>query len=419
MGAPRQPRIALVTYSMHCGGMEAVLLRLGNYLHQHGCVVEVITTLEPGEWFGRWSELQIKADHVSGYNPSSLFGPLLHSRRVGSRLVDGKYDLVFLNHARHAQASIASLPENVVVIPILHNDANEIYAVGCGNRDAWNVVVGVSPKVAATARRRVPQRPVMQISSGVDLPNGTLWQSRRTFGKHIDLIFVGRLEHAQKGVLWLPDIYKACLDRGIDATLTIVGDGPDREELQRRLLDLGLQERTRHLTGLKPEQVYSVLVDAHIVLMPSLHEGLPIVLLEAQACGCVPIASRLPGITDVAVEDGETGMLVNPGDGAGFAKAVATLYADPSRWLQMSKAGHERVSQGFSVETMGRSYLQLANDALNGHYPLPRPRKYQRPLDFSVFSWRDFLPNRLRRLGGRGRTWLASFSAAERVTRSR
>jgi glycosyltransferase involved in cell wall biosynthesis len=393
--------------------MEAVLLRLGQYLRQQGCVVEVITTIERGEWFGRWSEVQIKADHVSGYNPSGLLTPLLHSRRVSSKLADGRYDIVFLNHARHAQASLASLPENVVVIPILHNDVDEIYDVGCGNPDAWNVVVGVSPKVAATARRRVPHRPVTQISSGVDLPNAALWQRRRTFGRSIDLIFVGRLEHAQKGVLWLPDIYQACLDRGIDATLTIVGDGPDSGELHRRLSDHGLQDRTRHLKGLKPEEVYSVLVDAHIVLMPSRHEGLPIVLLEAQACGCVPIASRLPGITDAAVEDGETGLLVELGDVSGFATAVASLHSDPARWLQMSKAGHDRVSQGFSVETMGGSYLQLAHDALNGHYPLPRPRKDQRPLDLSVFSWRDFLPHQLRRLGGRGRTWLASFSVTK------
>jgi len=408
-----------VTYSMYCGGMEAVLLRLGRYLRQQGCDVEAITTVEPGEWFGRLSELQIKAHHVAGYSASNFLVPLLHSLRVGSKLADGKYDVVFLNHTRHAQASIARLPENVVVIPVLHNDAAEIYDVGCGNQDAWNVAVGVSPKVVATARRRVPHRPVMEISSGVELPGAALWQRRRAFGKHIELIFVGRLEHAQKGVLWLPEIYQACLDRGVDATLTIVGDGPDSEELQRKLSDYGLQDRTRHLKGLTPDQVYSRLLDAHILLMPSHSEGLPIVLLESQACGCVPVVSRLPGITDAAAEDGKTALLVEVGDVAGFAAAVASLYSDPARWSHMSSAGHERVGREFSVEAMGRSYLQLITDALNGRYPLPRPRKHQRSVDLRLFSWRDFLPNRLRRLGRRGRTWLASFSPARGTTISR
>lgn len=391
--------------------MEAVLLRLGNYLHQQGCIVEVITTIEPGEWFGRWSELEIKAVHVPGYGRSSFLAPLRHSLRVGAKLADGKYDVLFLNHARHAQASLGRLPENGVAIPVLHNDTGEIYDVGCGNQDAWNVAVAVSPKVAATARRRVPHRPVLQISSGVDLPEETLWQRRRSFSKRIELIFVGRLDDAQKGVLWLPDIYQACLDRGIDAALTVVGDGPDSRELQRRLSDHGLQDKTRYLKGLTPEQVYSLLLESHILLMPSRYEGLPIVSLESQACGCVPIVSRLPGITDAAIEDGETGILVDGGDVSGFAAAVAALYKDPARWSHMSSAGHDRVHHEFSVEAMGSSYLRLVTDALNGHYPLPRPRREQRPLDLSLFSWRDFLPQHLRRLGGRGRTWLASLSA--------
>ena len=402
----RQPRIAFVTYAMHCGGMETVLLRLGRYLRQQGCEIEVITTIQPGEWFGRWSELQIKAHHVPGYGSSGFLVPLLHSRRVGSTLAAGKYDLVFLHHARHAQASIAHLPEEVVVIPVLHNDVAEIYDVGCGNHDAWNVAVAVSPKVASAARQRVPGRPVLEISSGVDLPSETAWGARPSLGRRMKLIFVGRLEHAQKGVLWLPDIYQACLDRGIDATLTIVGDGPDAGELQRRLASHGLQERTQHLKGLTPEQVYSLLLDAHIVLLPSHYEGLPIVLLESQACGCVPIASRLPGITDAAVEDGKTGILVDVGDVSGFAAAVDSLYRDPPRWSRMSSAGRERICRGFSVEAMGRAYLELITEALNGRYPLPRPRRYRPPVDFSLFSWRDFLPNRLRRLGRRSRTWL-------------
>jgi glycosyltransferase involved in cell wall biosynthesis len=415
---PPQTRIAFVTYAIHCGGMEALLLRLGHYLRQQGCDVEVITTLEPGEWFGRLAELQIKADHVAGYGRSGVLIPLRHSVRVGSRLAAGKYDIVFLNHTRHAQASIASLPDKVVVIPILHNDVEEIYEVGCANQDAWNVAVGVSPKVVATARQRVPRRPVMHISSGVDLPSGVLWRGRRSFGRRMELIFIGRLEHAQKGVLWLPDIYKACLDRGVDATLTIVGDGPDSQELQRRLSEHGLQDRTRHLKGLAPDQVYGLLVEAHILLMPSHYEGLPIALLESLACGCVPIVSRLPGITDAAVEDGKTGILVDVGDVSGFAEAVATLYRDPARWSRMSSAGHERASQEFSVEAMGSSYLRLITDALNGHYPLPRPREYQRPVDLTLFTWRDFLPKQLRQIGSRGRTWLASRFTDRSVKRS-
>jgi glycosyltransferase involved in cell wall biosynthesis len=404
VGAVREPRIALVTYAMHCGGMESCLFRLARFLHQQGYDVELITTIEPGEWFGRLEELKIRAEHIPGYRRWGGWTQFLHSLRVSKRLARGKYDVILLNHARHAQAALARLPENVVVIPVLHNHNEEIYEVGCANPNAWNVAVAVSPKVAATARQRVPTRPVKELWYGVELPSSDPLPDRRRPSRHgVQLMFVGRLEHTQKGVLWLPEIHQACLSKGIDANLTIVGDGPDRERLLAKLSDLGLENRTRHLKGLMPEQIYGLLQSAHIMLAPSYFEGLPIALLESQACGCVPIASRLPGITDAAVVDGVTGLLVETENVLGFAGAVASLCDDPERWFRMSQSAHSRIKEKFSVEAMGKSYQQLITDGLNGRYPLPRPRKVQAAIDFRLFSWRDVVPNRLMGLVREGR----------------
>jgi glycosyltransferase involved in cell wall biosynthesis len=401
----QRTRIALVTYAMHCGGMESFLLRLGGYLQQHGYEVELVTTLEPGEWFGRLAEVRVPAYHVPGYRRSGPLNPLQHTRRVSACLRQRNYNLIFLNHSRHAQAGLARLPDDVVAIPILHNDNEEIYQVGCGNPDAWNVAVAVSPKVASAARRREPSRPILEISSGVELPEAAQWQARRGWGAPLELIFIGRVDHGQKGVLWLPGIYQACLDRGVECRLTVVGDGPDAQQLRRQVSELGLLERTRFLQGLTHHQVYDLLLEAHILLMPSFYEGLPIALLESLACGCVPVVSRLPGITDHAVTDGETGLLVDVGDTAGFANAVATLHGSPDRWFRMSRAAHASAQSRFSVQAMGTSYLRLIEEALEGRYPLPRSRKVQRAFEPALFSWRDFLPDLLRRYGRRGRLW--------------
>jgi glycosyltransferase involved in cell wall biosynthesis len=401
----KRTRIALVTYAMHCGGMESFLLRLGGYLREHGYEVELITTLERGEWFDRSAEVGVPAYHVPGYRRSGPFNPLQHTRRVSARLREGKYNLILLNHSRHAQAGLARLPDDVVAIPILHNDNEEIYQVGCGNPEAWNAAVAVSPKVASTAKTREPSRPILEITSGVELPDAARRRARRGWSTPLELIFIGRLDHGQKGVLWLPDIYRACLQRGADCKLTIVGDGPDAQQLRLRLSELGLLERTRFLQGLTHHQVYDLLLDAHVLLMPSFYEGLPIALLESMACGCVPVVSRLPGITDHAIQDGESGVLVKVGDTAGFADAVAELYRNPSMWSRMSGAAHLRAQSCFSVQAMGSSYLRLIEEALKGQYPLPRSRKLQRAFDPTVFSWRDFVPASLRRYGQRGRRW--------------
>ena len=403
----RRPRIAFVTYAMHCGGMETVLLRLGRYLQQQGCPVEVLTTVEPGEWFGRWSELHIPAQHVSPPPENSLLAPLRHGRRVISKLIEGNFDVVFLHHSVHAQAAMARLPDNVIVIPVLHNDEESIYQVGCGNSDAWNVVVAVSPRVAATARQRVPGRPVIEISSGVELPTTSALKRRQSLGRRLELIFVGRIEHGQKGVLWLPDILKACREQGIDAGLTIIGHGPDEARLRQTLADYGVAKEVQHLKGLTPAQVYTRLLDAHILLMPSRYEGLPIALLESQACGCVPVASWLRGITDRVVIQGETGMLVEPASAPAFIDAIGTLYHDPALWTRMSDAGRARIEAHFSVQTMGENYLRLIDDAMNGGYPLPRKRRYQPVAALRSIPLREFLPPWLRRLGRTGRGWLS------------
>jgi glycosyltransferase involved in cell wall biosynthesis len=402
---------------MYCGGMEAVLLRLGRYLRKQGCHVEVITTVEPGEWFGRLAEVGIRGSHVAGDSGSGIMTTVQHTRRVCARLSSGHYDVIFLNHSRHAQAGLGGLPDHAVVVPVLHNDTEEIYRVGLANSEAWNMAVAVSPKVADTARRRAPRRPILQILSGVDLPDQTLLAQRAGLEPPIRLVFIGRLEHAQKGILWLPDIYRACLDQGIDAALTIVGDGPDAGRLQHRLAEYSLAHRTQLHKQSTPEEVYRLLSRSHVLLMPSRFEGLPIALLESMACGCVPIVSHLPGITDVAVNHGQTGILVPEGNVAGFADAIASLAGDSIRWSTMSEAARERAHREFSVQAMGSNYLRLIADARGGHYPLPRPRKQQLPVDLSLFNWRDFLPGRLRRLGSRGRAWLARHQVTRAPTR--
>ena len=409
---PRTPRIAFVTYAMHCGGMEAFLLRLGAYLREHGCEVEVITTIEPGEWFGRLDELHIKAHHVAGYDRLTLLAPLLHSLRVRRQLIAGDYDLIFLNHDRHAQATLGRLPEHVVAVPILHNHHEEIYEVGCGNQDAWNVAVAVSPKVADSARRRVPGRPVLEIGYGVEVPSAAVWQERRQFSTPSrDHFCRASGPHSERNPLasrYIPGLPGS----GPAGYADNRGDGPDAKKLDQKLAQYGFRDTVRRLRGLTPQQVYGLLLQAHVLLMPSYYEGFPIALMEGLACGCVPVVTRLPGITDAMVQAGKTGMLIDVEDVAGFAAALATLYNDPARWTQMSSAAHEVAQRKYSVEAMGQSYLGLITDALNDRYPLPRSRKDQRALDLSVFSWRNFLRERARDFRRRAQARLRALSSA-------
>ena len=381
-------RVGLVTYAMYGGGMETHLLRLGRYLVQQGLEAELVTTLEPGAWFDKAAEYGLPAKHISDYTSCKRFRAVSHAWRVGRWLRHGNYDALLLNHAMFANAALGMLPDDVFAASVFHNDSEAIYEVGCSNNRAWNVAVGVSPKVADEVRRQLPARPVTFIPYGVELPEEDAWNARREFGVPLRLIFVGRLDHRQKGVFFLPDILQGCRERGIDVHLTIIGDGPDGPKLVREFNAKGLNQSVQFMGMLPPEQIYSQLLAAHVMIMPSFFEGLPIALLESLACGCVLVVSDLPGITSYAVENHVTRRLVPVGDLAGFVRTIAEIAGDPEAWRRMSAAATAAVRQRFSVAAMGAAYLHLIERGLAGDYPLPISRRWQWPIDLRTLNRR-------------------------------
>lgn len=353
-----------------------------------GFQVDILVTGERGAWF----DLVAKdAASVLCLGVKSSLGALAHSYRVGRRLRRGNYDAVLLNHTCYAQAALQMLPDHVAVIPILRNDHESIYQVGLGNASTWNVAVGISEKVCSVARRRVPGRPVVCIPNGIELPGRERLNGRRPFGGTVRLIWVGRLS-PEKGVKYLPEILKGCLDREIDFHLTVVGDGQERDSLLGALRRLESTERVSFAGTIDPDGVYEKLLDSHILLMPSTREGLGNVVIEAQACGCVPVASRLDGVTDMMIDHENTGMLVRVGDVEGFVEAISRLSGHEAEWLHMSTQGPVAVRRTFTIERMISSYINLINDAREGAYPLPEPRRGRFAVDSSLFSRRQQIP---------------------------
>jgi len=386
-------RVALIVWSLPGGGLETFLLRLGGYLLRQGMDVDVITTEVPGSWFTKFAERGMTAIHLPGWLSSV---PLLDARRIARQLIDGKYDVIMLNNAKSAQKALRFLPDDVVAIPIVHGmDAFSIHTP-CINAGAWNVAITVSTQVHDTVQRCVGQRPVVCIPHGVELPAAEAWEQRVGLHNPVHLVYIGRLFDEEKGVFALPQILRGVLDRGIQATLTIAGDGPDREPLQQVFHSNGVGEKVHFAGFVSPEEVYPLLLDGDILLFPSRSEGFGLALAEAQACGCVPVASRLPGVTDTIVEDGETGYLVAVGDIDGFVSAIIQLADNPELWLKMSKAGHDRVKSFFSIETMGQAYMEIIQEALGGKYPLPQSRAIISAL--KSLSLSDFVPNFVRAL---------------------
>jgi glycosyltransferase involved in cell wall biosynthesis len=157
-------------------------------------------------------------------------------------------------------------------------------------------------------------------------------------------LFVGRLR-IRKGV----EVLLAAMQDVPGARLLIAGDGEHREALERRAAELGFGPggpAVRFLGRCGAGRVRGLLRGARALVVPSIYEGMPLVVLEAMEAGLPVIASRVSGIPEV-VADGTTGWLVPPEDPEALAAALAAALADPDEARRRGEAGRRRVEDEF------------------------------------------------------------------------
>lgn len=146
-----------------------------------------------------------------------------------------------------------------------------------------------------------------------------------------------------------------------DARLVFVGKDLERSgayerELARRAEQLGVRDRVT-FAGYRSD-ARELMRDAAVVALPSLAEGLPVVLLEAMAQARPVVATAVGGTPELVV-DGETGLLVPPGDADALAAALRALLDDPRRARELGEAGRRRVEERFTAERMTDAVLAL------------------------------------------------------------
>jgi alpha-maltose-1-phosphate synthase len=184
------------------------------------------------------------------------------------------------------------------------------------------------------------------------------------------VIFVGRVTR-QKG---LPVLLRAASAIDPDAQLVICAGQADTPELESEVSELARQLRADR-SGvvwlskmLAKREVIQLLTHATVFVCPSLYEPLGIVNLEAMACGTAVVGSRVGGVPEV-VADGETGLLVPPGDPAALADAINLLLADEHRAAQMGRLGRVRAETQFGWDTVAAQTVALYTELTEGRLP--------------------------------------------------
>lgn len=223
-------------------------------------------------------------------------------------------------------------------------------------------VVAVSGEIAKILQARYGEHLVAHIYNGVRLggicPQKTPKEVRSLLrvSDSVRLIgVVGRLT-AVKGHQHFLEALVKMNRRASDIHGVIVGDGPLRESLQSQAHALGLADRV-HFVGHR-DDTYDFMRALDVFVLPSLHEGIPMVLLEAMALTRPIVASRIGGIPEV-VHDGVHGLLVPVGDAGALADACLRHLTDGELAARCAAAARSRVEQHFSSEAMADHMCRL------------------------------------------------------------
>lgn len=144
-----------------------------------------------------------------------------------------------------------------------------------------------------------------------------------------------------------------------------VGDGPERGRIESTLKDAGLADRAHFAGSIPNEDMPLVYRAADICLLPSLMEATSIAGLEAMACARPLIGSRVGGIPAL-ISDGETGILVPPGEPRPLADAIRRLASDRALRERMGRAARARAEREFSWERIAERTARLLARAAGG-----------------------------------------------------
>lgn len=235
------------------------------------------------------------------------------------------------------------------IIELTKGGIEEHLDEGIGRREQFRVVfsgIDTVPSERAIARRA---------------------ETRANLGVSADQVIVGgvgRLEPV-KGFNYFIEMARQLHEQAPELRFVMVGDGAEAGQLKCLASDLPIQFLGRR------NDVPALMAAFDLLVVPSVNEGMGRVILEAGAAAVPVVAARVGGIPDV-VDDGETGLLVEPRSPGELARAVLALVHSPERRCLMGAAARAKVVPHFSLEAMVQRIEAIYEEILHANTPDPR-----------------------------------------------
>lgn len=365
-------RVVYLIDSLRYGGAEVLLFDLTSRLDSYG-ISPIVFYCEEGPLIEDFKNRKIPIVHLSWFarvDPLLLIKMVKEIRKVHPQIVHThlfKSDF----HGRLA-ARIAGVP---IVITTLHNNnawaQNSLFGWLYGlTAQLADKLIAVADEVKdyATCYLRIPSKKLIVIPNAVSFERfqgnhekGLDIRTEFNISKNAPLFgIIGRLEPQKNHENFLQAV-QLIHQKNQDARFLIVGDGILRNHLIELTENLKLQDVVT-FCGLRKD-IPAVLAALDVVVISSHYEGLPVVLLEAMAAGCPVISTAVSGVLSV-LEDGKTGLLVEPSNSEALANACLRLIDDPKLRQKITQGGSERVRTFYNIATMTEKTVALYRSLL-------------------------------------------------------
>lgn len=358
----RDLRILMFPRTMAMGGTEKVVLQLCRALRGKVAYLAVVSC--GGELVSELDALGVPhfgIPDITGKNPATFVKIVGKLRRI---IRENGINFIHCHHRMAALFAQLAAPEATHVVATAHNvfkdrcrgtriSYSNMHVAACGRKVYENLVdyFRLSDELVTLIPNSVPcfDGNTMPISGIDSCPKDML-----------KVGFIGRLTEA-KGVAFLIDAMALLVERGVPVRCFIAGEGDLEEELRKRTRLSAAARDIVFLGRLDNPQNYLAQVD--VCAIPSLWEGLPLVLLEAFSVGTPVVASATDGLTDV-IRDGENGFLVPPGNALALANGIERLDANIELRGTIAKAARADYESEYSYEIWVKRYIDFYREAL-------------------------------------------------------
>jgi glycosyltransferase involved in cell wall biosynthesis len=356
-----------ITHDLALGGLQRVVVNICNAIDKDKFQMSVLCLRRSGDLQAELDNMGVETFLLPQKKNRTDY---LSFMKIAKILKNQKIDIIHTHNTQpFIEGTIAALMAGVRTI--VHTDharyfpdkKRYLFAEHFVSYFAHKVV-GVSDSTSEDLKQRIkiPSRKIMTIQNGINELTYAISIDKAQKRKELGILRGGPLIGLasrlveQKGIIYLlrtmPDVIRIFPE----ISLIIIGEGNEKSILMDAAVQLGISD---HVIFTGPRlDVPELLRLFDILVLPSLWEGLPMILLESMAAGC-PIISTDVGGVSTAIKNGENGILVEPRDTDALTRAIIKLLSDESMRRKFSERSFRLFREQFTAEIMTKKYEGL------------------------------------------------------------